>query len=81
MKWTIKRRLYGLTITGVMFVAAVSATGYWGITSVQKTTTQVAAIGIAIRNHIEASTYNDMTKGPGSAGRRGQPGRTRQAAV
>ncbi len=62
MKWTIKRRLYGLTITGLMFVAAVSATGYWGITSVQKTTTQVAAIGIAIRNHIEASTYNDMTR-------------------
>ncbi len=62
MKWTIKRRLYGLTITGVMFVSAVSATGYWGITSVQKTTTQVAAIGIAIRNHIEASTYNDMTR-------------------
>jgi methyl-accepting chemotaxis protein len=62
MKWTIKRRLYGLTVTGLMFVAAVSATGYWGITSVQKTTTQVAAIGIAIRNHIEAGTYNDMTR-------------------
>jgi len=62
MNWTIKRRLYGLTVTGLTFVAAVSATGYWGITSVQKTTTQVAAIGIAIRNHIEASTYNGMTR-------------------
>ena len=62
MKWTIKRRLYGLTITAFMFVAGVSATGYWGITSVQKTTTQVAAMGIAIRNHIEAGMYNDMTR-------------------
>jgi methyl-accepting chemotaxis protein len=62
MRWTIKRRLYALTVIGVTFVAAVSATGYWGITSVQKTTTQVAAIGVAIRNHIEASTYNDMTR-------------------
>ena len=62
MKLTIKRRLYGLTIIGLMFVACVSATGYWGITSVTKTTTQLAAIGVAIRNHIEASTYNDMTR-------------------
>jgi methyl-accepting chemotaxis protein len=62
MKWTIKRRLYGLTITGLMFVACVTATGYWGITSATKTTTQVAALGVAIRNHIEATAYNDMTR-------------------
>jgi methyl-accepting chemotaxis protein len=62
VKWTIKRRLYGLTITALTFVAAVSATGYWGITSVTKTTTEVAAIGVAVRNHIEASTFNDMTR-------------------
>ncbi len=61
MNWTIKRRLYGLTITAFMFVAGVSAAGYWGITSVSKTTTQVAALGVAIRNHIEAGAYNDMT--------------------
>ncbi|MFZ0816398.1 MAG: methyl-accepting chemotaxis protein, partial [Candidatus Sulfotelmatobacter sp.] len=62
MKWTIKRRLYGLTTTAFMFVAGVSATGYWGITSVQKTATQVAAMGKAIRNHIETGMYNDMTR-------------------
>jgi methyl-accepting chemotaxis protein len=62
IKWTIKRRLYGLTITALIFVAAVSATGYWGITSVTKTTTELAAIGVAVRNHIEASTFNDMTR-------------------
>ena len=62
MKWTIKRRLFALTITGLMFVACVSVTGYWGIKSVQKTTAQVASIGVAIRNHIEAGMYNDMTR-------------------
>jgi len=62
VKWTIKRRLYGLTIIALGFVASVSASGYWGITSVQKTTTQVAAIGVAIRNHIEAGMYGDMTR-------------------
>ncbi|MGA2412993.1 MAG: methyl-accepting chemotaxis protein [Candidatus Sulfotelmatobacter sp.] len=62
MRWTIKRRLFGLSIIGIIFLACVSATGYWGISSVQKTTTQVAAIGMATRNHIEAGMYNDMTR-------------------
>ncbi|HTU41932.1 MAG TPA: methyl-accepting chemotaxis protein [Candidatus Aquilonibacter sp.] len=61
MKLTIKRRLYGLAATALTAVVSVSASGYWGITSVQKTTTQVASIGIAIRNHIEAGMYGDMT--------------------
>ena len=61
MKLTIKRRLYGLAATALTAVGSVSASGYWGITSVQKTTTQVASIGIAIRNHIEAGMYGDMT--------------------
>ncbi|MGC1373250.1 MAG: HAMP domain-containing methyl-accepting chemotaxis protein, partial [Candidatus Sulfotelmatobacter sp.] len=61
MKLTIKHRLYGLAATALIAVASVSASGYWGITAVQKTTTQVAGIGMAIRNHIEAGMYNDMT--------------------
>jgi len=62
MQWTIKKRLSTLTISGLVCVAAVSATGYWGITSVEKATTQVSTTGLAIRNHIEAGTYNDMTR-------------------
>jgi len=62
MQWTIKKRLASLTISGLMFVVAVSTTGYWGITSVEKATAQVSATSMAIRNHIEAGTYNDMTR-------------------
>jgi methyl-accepting chemotaxis protein len=62
MQLTIKARLFGLTISGLLFVACVSATGYWGITSVSKATGEVAGIGVAIRNHIEAGMYNDMTR-------------------
>ena len=58
----IKTKLLGLTATGLLFVAGVSATGYWGITSVQKTTIEVAATGAAIRNHVEAGMYKDMTR-------------------
>jgi len=67
MQLTIKARLIGLTISGLVFVAGVSATGYWGITSVHKTTADVAATGSAIRNHIEAGVYNDLTRADTSA--------------
>jgi hypothetical protein len=67
MQLTIKKKLSGLTVSSLMFVAAVSATGYWGIKSVYKTTVEVAATGSAIRNHIEAGVYNDLTRTDTSA--------------
>jgi methyl-accepting chemotaxis protein len=62
MQWSIKRKLLGVTIISLVFLAAVSATGYWGITAVERTTAEVAATGSAIRNHIEAGVYNDATR-------------------
>ena len=62
MRFTIKTKLLGLTVTGLVFVAGVSAAGYWGITSLQRTTVEVAAAGAAIRNHVEAGMYKDMTR-------------------
>ena len=62
MRLTIKKKLFGLTISAAVFVLAVSVTGYQGITSVYKTTVNVAATGSAIRNHIEAGVYNDLTR-------------------
>src|ERR1700722_9659174 len=67
MQLTIKARLFGLTASGLLFVAGVSATGYWGIISVKRTTVEVAATGSAIRNHIEAGVYNDLTRADMSA--------------
>jgi len=62
MQLTIKTKLYGLAAGSLLLVAGVSATGYWGITSVTKTTVQVGALGVAIRNHVEANMFNDMTR-------------------
>jgi methyl-accepting chemotaxis protein len=62
MQLTIKTKLFGLAAGSLLLVAGVSATGYWGITSVTKTTVQVGALGVAIRNHVEASMFNDMTR-------------------
>ncbi len=67
MRWTIKRKLFGLTICGLTFVVAVSLTGYWGISAVEQTTKEVGATGSAIRNHIEAGIYNDLSRADVSA--------------
>jgi methyl-accepting chemotaxis protein len=62
MRFTIKTRLLGLASSSLIFVIAVSLTGYWGVTTLDKTTATVASIGEAIRNHIEAGVYNDLTR-------------------
>ncbi|MGC2246271.1 MAG: methyl-accepting chemotaxis protein [Terriglobales bacterium] len=67
MQLTIKAKLHSLTVTGLIFVAAVSATGYWGITAVERTTVQVATTGSSIRSHMEAGVYNDLTRTDTSA--------------
>ena len=62
MRITIKTKLYGLMVASLFFVAGVSANGYWGIKSVENMTSEVAATGAAIRNHVEVGPYNDMTR-------------------
>jgi len=67
MRWTIRRKLTSLTILSLIFVVGVGAAGYWGVSLVEKTTADVAATGAAIRNHIEAGVYNDLTRSDVSA--------------
>ena len=52
LRLTIRFQLFGLTATGLEFLAAVGATGYVGITAVEKTTAEVSATGAAIRNYV-----------------------------
>lgn len=49
-------------VASLLFVAGVSTYGYWGITSVENMTREVAATGASIRNHLEVGPYNDMTR-------------------
>ncbi len=62
MQFTIKARLFGLTILSLLFVVGVSATGWWSVAALEQTAKDVAASGSAIRNHIEAGVYNDLTR-------------------
>jgi methyl-accepting chemotaxis protein len=67
MHWTIKQKLFGITLSGLLFVVAVSAAGYWGISSVKQAGVVVGATGSAIRSHIEAGIYNDASRAAVSA--------------
>jgi methyl-accepting chemotaxis protein len=62
MRLTIRNQLFGLTATELVFLAAVGATGYVGITAVEKTTAEVSATEAAIRSHGEAPPFLDMTR-------------------
>ena len=62
MRLAIRFQLFGLTATGLVFLAAVGATGYVRITAVEKTAAEVSATGAAIRNHVEAPPFLDMTR-------------------
>jgi methyl-accepting chemotaxis protein len=66
MRFTIKLQLWMMSASALTFVAAVSAAGYWGLTSVEKTSADVAAVGSAIRNHMEAGDYNDLSRADAS---------------
>jgi methyl-accepting chemotaxis protein len=66
MRLTIKLQLWMMSASALTFVAGVSAAGYWGLTSVEKTSADVAAVGSAIRNHMEAGDYNDLSRADAS---------------
>ena len=67
MRWTIRKKLMGLMLAGLASVSAIGAAGYWGITTIRASTREVASTGSAIRNHIEAGIYNDLTRADISA--------------
>jgi len=67
VQWTIRRKLFGLTIIGLVFVASVSMAGYWGISTVKQMGDEVAANGSAQLNQMEAGVYNDQLRADVSA--------------
>jgi methyl-accepting chemotaxis protein len=62
MSVTIRTKLLGLATTSLVFVSSVGLTGYWGVSTLDRTAAEVASLGEAIRNHIEAGVYNDLTR-------------------
>jgi methyl-accepting chemotaxis protein len=62
MTITIRQKLYGLGLLGLLFSAAIGFTGWYGIRQVGRAVQDVGATSSAIRNHMEASTFLDFTR-------------------
>jgi methyl-accepting chemotaxis protein len=62
MTITIRQKLYGLGLLGLLFSAAIGLTGWNGIRQVGGGVQDVGATSSAIRNHMEASTFLDLTR-------------------
>ena len=62
MTITIRQKLYGLGLLGLFFSVAIGLTGWYGIRQVGRGVEDVGATSSAIRNHMEASTFLDLTR-------------------
>jgi methyl-accepting chemotaxis protein len=62
MTITIRQKLYGLGLLGLFFSVAIGLTGWNGIRQVGRGVQDVGATSSAIRNHMEASTFLDLTR-------------------
>ena len=62
MTITIRQKLYGLGLLGVVFFVAVGIFGWKGIRDVARGVKDVAATSPAIRSHMEASMFLDLTR-------------------
>jgi methyl-accepting chemotaxis protein len=62
MNLTIRHKLYGLGTLGLAISIGVGITGLYGISRVAAEIQSVSATSSAIRNHLEASMFLDLTR-------------------
>jgi len=62
MHLTIRQKLYGLGTLGLVIAIGVGLTGLIGISQVAGELETTGAMGSAIRNHLEASMFLDLTR-------------------
>lgn len=62
MHWTIKQKLYGLGGLGLLFTAAIGIFGYRDIATVAKGIASVAETSAAMKSHLEAGMFLDLTR-------------------
>lgn len=62
MNLSIRQKLFGLGLLGLVFSVAVGLSGLWGILQVSAGVQDVGATSSAIRNHMEASSFLDLTR-------------------
>ncbi|GEM_PF-403320 len=63
MRWTIRTRLFALSILGLLLAVAVGASGYFGVSQVQSGIQEIYLTSSALRNHLEADMMRHALKG------------------
>jgi methyl-accepting chemotaxis protein len=62
MKLTIRQKLFGLSLVGLLLALAVGISGYWGITRTGKGLTEVSVTSQALKNHLDADMMHDALR-------------------
>ncbi len=62
MNLTIRMKLLGLSILGLVFAVAVGIVGYWGVSRVDNANLQMNTTWRAARNHIEGDMMHDALR-------------------
>jgi methyl-accepting chemotaxis protein len=62
MNLSIRQKLYGLGTLGLVIAIGVGITGLYGISQVAGEMQTTSAMGAAIRNHLEAGMFLDLTR-------------------
>jgi methyl-accepting chemotaxis protein len=61
-KWTVRKKLMGLALLGVVLVFGMGYVGYWGISQVAVKMNAIASVLSALRNHVEADMMHDALR-------------------
>ncbi len=56
MVLTIRKKLYGLSLSGLLLAVVIGAAGYWGMSRTSNGLSDVSLTGSALRNHLEANS-------------------------
>jgi methyl-accepting chemotaxis protein len=62
MKLTIRQKLFGLSLVGLLLALAVGISGYWGITRTGQGLTEVSVTSQALKNHLDADMMTDALR-------------------
>jgi methyl-accepting chemotaxis protein len=54
MSWTIRKKLFGLSVAGLVLAFTVGISGYWGVSRTGDGLQQISVTSSALRNHLEA---------------------------
>src|SRR5579884_87505 len=63
MRWTVKKRLFGLALLGSLLTFVVGFSGYWGTLKVTAAMNEIAVYSQGMKNYLTAELIRDAVRG------------------